>query len=394
MAHALTLRALNRATLARQLLLRREALEPVEAVRRVFAIQAQEPASPYIALWNRVAPFDPDALHDAFRSGSVVKASLMRITLHAVTAADYSALHLAMQPTLRAARLNDRRFRVAGLQPAEADALIDTLRSFAAERPRTNQEMEAEANRLVGARAHEGIWWAIRTYGPFHHAESGGPWTFGPRPAYRPAPAAGTTAPADPEAALETLLVRYLEGFGPATAQDMAAFALVWAARVRPAVDRLLAAGAVVPVAGPGRAPYYDVPGGPLPDEGTPAPPRLLPMWDSVLLAHADRERVFPAAHRRLVTRSNGDTLPAVLVDGLVAGVWRPNPDGGAEAGIEVTAFERLDDDAWAGLEVEAAGLVAFLAAREPRAYARFGRWFADLPMKQRRVLGVPGSGA
>lgn len=392
MAQPLTLRALNRATLARQLLLAREALDPVAAVARVVAIQAQEPASPYVALWSRVAGFDAAALHEAFLAGAVIKASLMRVTLHAVTAADYHALHLAMQPTLRAARLNDRRFRVTGLEPDEADALVHGLRAFAGARPRTNQEMEAEANRLVGDRAHEGIWWAIRTYGPFQHAAGDAPWTFGPRPAYRPAPLAGPDpTPGDPEAALEHLLLRYLAGFGPATAQDMAAFALVWAGRVKAALERLLAAGSVIALAGPGRGPYYDVPGAPLPDPDVPAPPRLLPMWDSVLLAHADRERVFPAAHRRHITRSNGDTLPAVLVDGRVAGAWRPNPDGGAAAGLEVMAFERLDDDAWAGLAAEASGLAAFLAPRDPRAYSRYARWWADLPAAERRIVGRPG---
>jgi hypothetical protein len=114
-------------------------------------------------------------------------------------------------------------------------------------------------------------------------------------------------------------------------------------------------------------------------------------MWDSVLLAHADRERIFPAGHRGLVIRSNGDTLPAVLVDGRVAGAWRPNPERGAEGGIEVTAFEALDDEAWAGLAAEAESLAAFLAPRDPRAYSRYARWWAGLPAAEIRVIGRPG---
>src|SRR5919107_6041316 len=116
----LTARQLNRATLARQLLLRREPLDVVEAVHRIVALQAQEPASPYIALWNRVADFDPANLDHAFADHSVVKATLMRITLHAVDAADYPAFHEAMQRTLRAARLNDARFKQAGLSSEDA----------------------------------------------------------------------------------------------------------------------------------------------------------------------------------------------------------------------------------------------------------------------------------
>ena len=97
----LTARRLNRATLARQLLLRREPLEVAEAVRRVVALQAQEAASPYLALWNRLAPFDPACLDAAFAGHEVIKATLMRMTLHAVTAADYPPFHRAMAESLR-----------------------------------------------------------------------------------------------------------------------------------------------------------------------------------------------------------------------------------------------------------------------------------------------------
>src|SRR5829696_7437061 len=116
----LTARGLNRATLARQLLLERTSLDVVGAVRRVVALQAQEAASPYLALWNRVAGFDAADLDAAFAEHAVVKAALMRITLHAVAADDHARFHHAMQQTLRAARLNDRRFRATGLTPADA----------------------------------------------------------------------------------------------------------------------------------------------------------------------------------------------------------------------------------------------------------------------------------
>ena len=111
----LTARRLNRATLARQLLLGREPLEMAEAVRRVVALQAQEAASPYLALWNRLAPFDPADLDAAFAGHAVIKATLMRITLHAVAAADYPPFRGAMVESLRAARLHDRRYTQTGL---------------------------------------------------------------------------------------------------------------------------------------------------------------------------------------------------------------------------------------------------------------------------------------
>ena len=145
----LTARRLNRATLARQLLLRREPVKVAEAVRRVVALQAQEAASPYLALWNRLAPFDPAALDAAFAGHEVIKATLMRITLHTVTAADYPAFHCAMAESLRAARLYDRRYTQTGLSAADADALIPHLVEFTAER-RTNAECEALLKRGSG----------------------------------------------------------------------------------------------------------------------------------------------------------------------------------------------------------------------------------------------------
>ena len=115
----LTARRLNRATLGRQLLLHREPLDVAEAVRRVVALQAQEAPSPYLALWNRLAGFDPADLDAAFARKIVVKATLLRITLHAVHADDYPAFHNAMVPSLRASRCimlfvtTTRRFRTA-----------------------------------------------------------------------------------------------------------------------------------------------------------------------------------------------------------------------------------------------------------------------------------------
>jgi Winged helix DNA-binding domain len=128
---SITARRLNRATLGRQLLLRREPLDVADAVRRVVALQAQSAASPYLALWNRLAGFDPAGLDAAFADQTVVKATLMRITLHAVRAEDYPAFHNAMLSSLRASRLNDRRYTITGLTHADADRLAPQLLEFA-----------------------------------------------------------------------------------------------------------------------------------------------------------------------------------------------------------------------------------------------------------------------
>ena len=105
-------------------------------------------------------------------------------------------------------------------------------------------------------------------------------------------------------------------------------------------------------------------------------------MWDSVLLAYADRSRVIPPDYRRLVIHQNGDVLPTLLVDGYVAGVWRA-----VEGGIEATAFHALSADAWKGLAAEATALVTFLAGRDLAVYRRYNHWWAKLPSAERRVL-------
>ncbi|HZD70219.1 MAG TPA: winged helix DNA-binding domain-containing protein [Actinomycetes bacterium] len=372
----LTARRLNRATLGRQLLLRREPLEVVDAVRRVAALQAQEAVSPYIALWNRLASFDPADLDAAFAGHAVVKATLMRITLHAVHAEDYPAFHNAMLPILRASRLGDRRFTTSGLSITDADALLPHLLEFAAQ-PRTKAEVEDLLAARLGDRVPR-LWWALRTFAPLLHVPTGGPWSFDSRSWFVAAP-----TKLGPEAQQESvgwLVLRYLQAFGPASVQDVVQFTMLRRPVVLQALQAL--AGRVEELEGPSGETLFDVPGAPLPAEDTPAAPRLLPMWDSILLAYSDRSRVIPPDYRRLVARQNGNVLPTLLVDGYVAGVWRP-----VDGGIQATAFHRLSDEAWTGLAAEAGALLAFLADREPMVYRRYAHWWTTLPSADVRLL-------
>jgi hypothetical protein len=363
----LTERRLNRATLDRQLLLRRARLSVPGALRRIVAIQAQEPASPYVSLWSRLDRFDPDDLDAAFADRSVVKATLMRMTLHAVGADDYPDFHDAMQTTLRASRLGDPRFTVSGLSADEALALEGAIVAFAAQ-PRTRPEIEAMLAPRIADPAS--VWWALRSLVPLVHARTGGPWSFAKRAFVASRDGHRTTL--RPEA-LGRLIRRYLEGFGPATVADIAQFARVQRSRVR---EALSLAGPLVELPGPGRATLLDVPDArPIPAEDAPAPPRFLPMWDSILLAYDERSRTLPTDLRPIVIRTNGDVLPTVLIDGFVAGIWRP-----LDGAIEVTAYRRLGADDWAGLAREAAGLVRFIADRDPTAFSRHRRWWTRLP--------------
>ncbi|MET9495840.1 winged helix DNA-binding domain-containing protein [Streptomyces sp. NPDC006552] len=389
---AISERALNRSTLARQLLLERRPLGVEDAVRRVVALQAQQPASPYVALWNRVAGFRAAELDAALAGARVVRSTLMRITLHAVHVEDYAAFRAAVEPTVRGARLRDRRFTASGLTEGDADALLPELLERAGE-PSGAPELAEWLRGRTGIEADcaKTAWRMLRQYAPLWHAPAAdAPWSYvaGSGQRYVAAGRAHRPRLRDPEAVaagLRVLIRRYLEGFGPASVADMAQFALVQKGRVRAALGD---GDGLEEFAGPGGTVLYDVPGGVRVAEEAPAPPRLMAMWDSVLLAYADRGRVLDPAYRKHVTRVNGDVLPTVLVDGYVAGVWRMAPDG---SGVEVGAFRPLPGEVWAALEQEALGVRQLLAERDAAAYRRYDHWWAKgLPVVGTRVFG-PG---
>lgn len=373
----LTARQLNRTTLHRQLLLKREPLDVVAAVRHLVGLQAQQAAGPYLALWNRISDFDAADLDAAFADHRIVKASLLRITLHAVAIEDHPVWRSAVLRSLRGSRLGDRRFTGTGLKAVDADTAEGAVLAHLSE-PRSNAEVEAfVAERLPGVPA-KWLWWALRTYAPLIHAPGDHPWTFGHRPAYLAAPS--TPYEGDAASALVELTRRCLAAYGPASAADLAQFATLERGPVKSALASL--ADELVTYTAPDGSMLVDLSGSTLADEDVDAPPRLLGMWDNVLLAHADRSRLIPPEVRGTVIRRNGDVLPTVLVDGYVAGVWRAVEDG-----IEVTAFRRLAPSTWEGLAAEAAALQRFLAGRDPRVFSRYGHWWSSIEGAQTEVL-------
>ncbi|WP_405853638.1 winged helix DNA-binding domain-containing protein [Streptomyces sp. NBC_00090] len=377
----ITARALNRSTLARQLLLERAPVGVEEALRRVVALQAQQPGSPYVALWNRVEGFEPGGLDEAVERFRAVRTTLMRLTLHLVHVEDYRAFREGMEPTLRGSRLGDHRFRAAGFTPADADALLPGLLAYA-ERARTGAEMLARLEEGRGGPVESVAWRMIRQYAPLWHAPTGPPWSYGTAQAFVAADVRPELTDPDAVAAgLAVLVRRYLEGFGPASVADMAQFSMTQRGRIRAALGTL--EGRLDRFEGPDGVVLYDVPGAVRPDEDVPAPPRLMAMWDSVLLAYADRGRVIPPEYRKAVIRVNGDVLPTLLVDGYVAGVWRP-----VAGGIEASAFRPLPARVWEELAAEAGALGTFLAGRDPLVYRRYDHWWVKgLPVVETKVF-------
>ncbi len=373
MTEVLSARRLGRATLARQLLLEPADVGVVEAVERIAGLQAQEPASPYIGLWARLARFEAADLDAAIAARDVVKGTLMRVTLHLVSAADYRAFWPALLPALEAQR------RRRGLGPPSARrmaALRTRVTSFAAE-PRSLTELRDHVGDVDGLPADEIVWWLRRRL-PLAHAPANVPWSFGRRPLLAHADAwlpSGVWA--DEAAAIEHLVRRYLAAFGPASLADIAQWSGLAVAGVRSGVEAIEAAGDLRRYRSDSGRALVDLVGAPLPDEDVPAPPRLLAMWDSTVLAFADRTRIISDADRTRIIERNGDTLPVMLVDGVVAGRWWAVADGESTR-IELEPFRRLSRDDRRALEALGDRLARFVEPHEPRVYSRYQRWRSD----------------
>ena len=382
----LSARTLNRTTLQRQMLLRREAMPVPEAVRRLVALQAQHAASPYVALWNRLEGFDPAAMDAAFVAQDLVKATLLRLTLHVVHGDDYPIFREAMEARIRGGWIGEERFQQLGLANEHTHTtLIPDLMAYTAV-PRTGADVEAWLESRLGLDPDRQTLPMVRGYVPLLHAPLGLTWMFGPRASWQaPRSVPDLANPESGKRAIAALVRRFLAGFGPATIPDMSTFTVLTRGQIKEVVATM---DDLVRLDGPGRAPYYDLPGMDLADEEIPAPPRLMAMWDSVLLANHDRSRILPPDYRKLVIRTNGDVLPTVLVDGYVAGVWRT-----VDAGLEVMAFRALPAEVWNALEGEAQLLGMMLADREPGVYRRYDHWWKHLPDCETRVLASsPGS--
>jgi hypothetical protein len=354
---SLSLRELNRALLARQFLLKRAALTPAAAIERLAGLQAQWAPAPYVGLWSRLSKFTVADLERALGSRTVVKATLMRGTLHLVSAKDYPALCVATTRT-RTGRWAPESRRI----PEGERVHAETLRY--AKRPRTRAELahflttQGISTELSGPM----LWWLIATGGWLVHVPPSGTWAFRKsgdiiaadawiRAARRPAV----------NAAVRLTVTRHLAAFGPATVDDVSSWSSIPTPAIREALEAL--GPKVRTFHDPRGRILYDVKGAPLPTAETPAPVRYLPKWDSTLLAYAppERVRILSEAHRKTVIGKNGDVAQTILVDGMVAGTWAVTVKP-REATIAVTPFGRLAKADRQALVEEGERLARFIA--------------------------------
>lgn len=340
----LSLRELNRATLARQLLLERRSLSVPAALERLCAVQAQDPTAPYVALWSRVAGFDRDALTRAYERRRIVRATLMRTTIHMVSRRDF----LALAPVWKA-----RRHEQLGADAIAAEASV--LAVFADGAP-----THAELRRVVGDAIYHGAFGSPR---PVVHVPPAGAWRNYSRVRLADAEAWLGAPLGEPEAGARLLVRRYLGAFGPASRADLLRFSGLRVKDLAAGLDGLRHL-----TADDGRE-LLDLPRAPLPSADTPAPVRFLGRWDNAHLGYDRRARILPDEFAELQIGLMGSQT--FLVDGLVAGSWEVERAQTA-ATLALTAFAPLPRTARREVEDEAASLLRW---HEPEADVHRVRW-------------------
>lgn len=358
-------RALNRATLARQgLLAPLRSRAVADRVRRIGSLQAQHPEWPPIALWSRSGAA-PASLRAALEERSVVRAALMRITVHIVAADDFWPMSTLVQPLrlhqFRAIFKADVVDSPLGRQLSAGHAAV---RAALAERPLRIRDMDAimrdEVPKLA-AHPHRIYWRHIAATMPLVHVPFDGEGYGRSRYALAESWIGPPPPHLDEATALRHVTERYLAAFGPASVDDLIAYAgrrgsaAPWKAAIDALGDRVVRI-----TASDGRE-LLDLADAPRPDEATEAPPRLLARWDSLLLSHAPgrRGRFIDDADLPAVYTRNADVLPSFLVDGRVAGTWELDVAAGR---VSLRPFGRLDRRAGAALVDQAERLLAHLA--------------------------------
>jgi hypothetical protein len=342
---SLSERALNRALLARQMLLERRAVRVVDAVERLGGLQTQYAPSGYIGLWSRLAGFARADLTRALERRALVQGTIMRATIHMVSAADYPLLVAGIRDARRDWWLRAHRNRITAETMAEAAA---RTRALLADGPLRRAEL---VRRLE---VKSDLWNGIGLWVDLLRAPPSGTWEQRRADLYVAAADWLPPAPADREAGIAHLVRRYLGGFGPAPVRDIASWAGLPPAAVRPVAEAIAprrfrdGAGTLL----------LDLARAPIPGEDAPAPVRFLGTWDPMLLVHARRTGILPERFRPILFNTRTpQSMPTFLVDGRVAGAWRYE-----EGRVVTTPFEPLSADAAREVAAEAERLAAFMA--------------------------------
>lgn len=357
-AEVLGVRALNRAFLERQMLLRRRKLSAAEALEHLVGMQAQAPNPPYIGMWTRLEDFHPGELASLISDRCAVRIALMRNTIHLVTTHDCLALRPLVQPIF------DRDLRAnyshgGNIKGIDLDALTAAGRALLDEKPRTGKDLGALLAERWPDRNPASLAHAVRGRVPLVQVPPRGIWG-------ESGPAAHATAeswlgrPLNPDLSLGEMVARYLGAFGPATIMDTQAWSGL--TRLRNVFERLRPH--LRTFRDERGKELFDLPDAPRPDPEIPAPVRFLPEFDNATLSHADRARIIADDHRKVISSKNGMVPATVLVDGFVRGTWKVERTK-KMAGLVIEPFEPLSKENRDALAEEGERLLHFVTEPE-----------------------------
>jgi hypothetical protein len=362
----LSKRQLNRALLARQMLLKREKISAVAAVERLVGMQAQVPRPPFMGLWTRLEKFEAEALHKPLRERKVVRATAMRGTIHLMSTTDF----LAFRPVL-AEMLVKGATTIVGKQMANVDLerVYRTGREFFGTQSATFDDFRKHLEEVHPDWDVRGMAYTVRMGIPLVMVPADVNWGFPGNAGFMLAEKwLGQKIPTE-ATALEEMVLRYLAAFGPATPADFQTWSAIRGARpvfetLRP---KLLTFG------DERKRELFDLPKAPRPDADTPAPVRFLPEYDNALLAHDDRTRIVADEHRAGVFLKNLQVVGTFLVDGFVAGTWKVERKK-KDAALALSPFGPIPKRAVAELENQGESLLAFLEDDSANRSVRVGK--------------------
>jgi hypothetical protein len=349
-------RALNRALLGRQLLLRRSDLSALDAIQHLVGMQAQIPLAPYVGLWSRLSGFVPEHLSQLILGRQAVRMHQMRCTLHLVSASDAVRLRPVIQPVLTRGFYSGSPFG-RNLTGIDMPALLAAARDLLEAKPRTRSQLSQLLSQRWPAYDSPSLAYAATYLTPLVQVPPRGIWGTGGVATWTTV-AAWLDRASDTALSIEDMVRRYLAAFGPASMADVRA----WSGMSVPpeAVDRLRPT--LRTFSDDRGRELFDLPEAPLPAADTPAPPRFLPEFDNILVGYADRTRLIPAEHHKWVVGHLG--RPMLLVDGFIAGSWNVT-----DATLSIATFAPLAAEDRHVLTKEGRRLLKFAAGGDAAAH-------------------------
>lgn len=334
----LSVQALNRAVLGRQLLLERSNLPMSDALDRIAGIQNQYAPNGYIGLWSRLADFERDALTRALEARTVVQGTTLRGTIHLVTPEIFALSNDAVRKERR-----DWWFRAT--RRSDQEAMKEVARQIAqllTDGPRKRAQLMKELG------IDSAAWNGATTFLDLIRVPPSGTWENRRADLYSMFP----TSSVDPEAARQALVDSYLRAFGPASAKDIATFLALNPKGLKSLLVNYRTFRSMDGIE------LFDIADGLQPDPETPAPPRFLAPWDANLLVHARRSGILREEYRPLIFNTKmPQSVPTFMIDGQVAGTWALDAND-----LRLSPFRKLDRRSASELEDEAERLRAFVA--------------------------------